>query len=384
MLAIDTYNQCERDACSALSNCSIEAFHPVHFANTNYPIEVFNELDLLRYADVMHETKNAIYYDDSCLYSEKEGDLISSTSSLVESFTADHLGSSVKPLMAPLAAISLFRVIQYIKNDRGVDQLSVFELGPGSGYLGAYLYQTGVRYGSMDNTQALYLWQNRFWSKLAMDSFFEYGDQQLSIEDIGETIEMGGIFHIPWWLYSEFYKELPITTDIVVCDHALGEMSKHALKYVLEISKSMLNKSPIGLFLFTGVGAQTISTHKELMIEFKKAGYVKINMPGVSAFTVNKGEYMGQIEYLLKTHIYTSVIKQMLPSVVKRSLRVILEKYIYRQQGADNKPLQDLESSHSPPPETFKQCTAHEFLSVDPEKYPRDYPFLDFIGERIS
>ena len=79
----------------------------------------------------------------------------------------------MRPIPTLLSRMSLFRAIMALQAnfDR---PLSIFEIGPGNGYLGALLLRAGLRYIGFDNAQSLYLWQNRLFVECAGDEFLEW------------------------------------------------------------------------------------------------------------------------------------------------------------------------------------------------------------------
>ena len=49
------------------------------------------------------------------------------------------------------------------------------------------------------------------------------------------------VYHVPWWHYLEIEGEIPVQPNVIVCDHALSEMSKTALLYNLRVIKNTLS-----------------------------------------------------------------------------------------------------------------------------------------------
>lgn len=172
-LTIKDYDLREREALKHLSNRVIEAFQPVSFRATNYPRQVYDETELIRYVDTMHEDEAFKYSRAFCSYSLEEAKLISVVCDQVVKMTSEEFGSSIRPRMSPVAAIDLFRGIHSFGSLAEKEVLSVFEIGPGSGYLGAFLISIAYRYAAMDNAQAFYLWQSRLYEEFAPDEFTE-------------------------------------------------------------------------------------------------------------------------------------------------------------------------------------------------------------------
>ena len=144
--------------------------------------------------------------------------------------------------------IAILRAVEAIAGARG-RRLKIFEIGPGSGYLGAYLINAGHSYASMDITQALYLWQNRLFASIAAD-----GQEWVCDEGAGANC-----IHVPWWQFARYHEALPIAADIVVCDGAMGEMDTLGLFYNLRIARAMVDASDCAAFMFRRIGEPRVN-----------------------------------------------------------------------------------------------------------------------------
>lgn len=187
-------------------------------------------------------------------------------------------GRKITPWIAPLSAVYPFRIIDALSNI-AKRRLSVFEIGPGSGYLGAMLTRAGHKYGSMDNTQSLYLWQSKLYSALAGDDYVE-----LVFKGEGQ-LDKAKIVHVPWWRFVGFQDSMPVSADIVICDHAIAEMTQHARRYVLEAAKAMIVKDGPKLFLVPSPGGTALSSRQSVLNDFIECGFDLINNIGFHAFT---------------------------------------------------------------------------------------------------
>ena len=365
MISIDDYNTNENQALQYLSNRAIEAFRPVTFMLTNYPGQVHYEQELIRYIDVMHETKEAKYFSDAYQYSVDEAELISSVCAKVMKLSAESFGRPVRPLMAPLAAITLFRVISEVAEYLGNKSLSVFEIGPGSGYLGALLMNSGHSYASMDITQAFYLWQSRLYNHLAPGEFLDLASYSKLCDamDIEKRVR-----HVPWWIYNTFHKECLFDVDIVVCDHALGEVSENALKYIVRVSSQMLSNSRLPLFIFASTGAQAMNKRAKIFSELKEAGLVPIF--GRDFFgLVLAGSELGSFALS-----YDEIFGIELWRRAKRKLQ--------KQKSPNNDFIQRFGEGipFYNPSKNEKKLAASDFLPVSLGEAPVDYELLSFIG----
>ncbi len=278
LLSIGAYARAEQAARAGLSIPEIMAYSPAAFESVGYPTRVVEERELLRYADHNFEAEipkllaPGSFFRGACFestFTEDEADLIRGIQDHVVAFTRDALGQAVKPLTNLLVQIGLFRVIDALARKWGRERLSIFEIGPGSGYLGALLIQSGHRYASFDVTQSLYLWQNRLYHALAPDRFAE------RIVDPFDEAAPPAVVHLPWWDFLAFHKHCPLKADIVISNSNLGEMRRLALKYALRVSHILLEDSPMGLFVYASPGMPHASDAAAIENEFASAGFTR-------------------------------------------------------------------------------------------------------------
>lgn len=369
LITIDKYNSEEQKSRKSLPNRAIESFAPVTFLQFNYPVTVFEETELIRYADAMHEFKINKYYTPEFKCSADEANLIKMVCEKTGELTHTRFGRKVKPWVSPLAALKMFRAITALSgfaNRSGLanGNLSVFEIGPGSGFLGAFLISSGYRYGSMDNTQAFYLWQNRLYDYLAGDEFNE-----LALEDRDAGLRR--VMHIPWWLYCKLPSEKKFQFDVICCEAALGEMNKIALRYLLGISRQMLSSSAAPLFVFDSIGKKHISDLNGIHNEFIAAGFDLINKDGFFAYTLN-GSSLGKFRIhsgILREEGFKKIISRLgIKSERKAGLyRMIEEEFLYYNPSKS--------------PERYGPCY---FMDLNKKTMPMDYEFISSFRRDIS
>lgn len=360
-LSINEYDDREQVSLGGLSNSQIQGFRPTTFLQHNYPTHVYKEEELARYVDVMQEFEANVYYSRDFKYSQDEVMLISSICDSVAELTEKRFARKIKPWIAPLAALKLFRVITSIWGYFKKKQMSVFEIGPGSGYLGALLIACGFRYYAMDNTQAFYLWQNRLYNSLNNKEVIE-----LAFD--GDKITEGKIIHIPWWKYCKLYEKEALNADIVCCDRALGEISKTALKYILKISRQMLKNSPVQMFVFSSIGLSQISTLNEIHSAFLEEGYKLINYyKDFFAYALQGSDLAKKFDIAEDTLIHSNFKRAI--NKVKKTVR--RRKLFYRKIGED---ISFYNPSGSP-----KTYHAHDFMDLSWETSPRDYRFISYL-----
>jgi len=261
-LSIADYNDRERDARITASYPALRAFVPVAFEHVRFPSRVTDERELIRYADALHETCSRSEFLERRTFSETEASAILQLVDQVKSVTDRHFGRPVQPLMCLFHPIPLLRAVEAIARARQ-RRLRIFEIGPGSGYLGAYLVNAGHSYAAVDVSQALYLWQNRLFAGIA-------GDGSEWALDAGLQTRC---MHIPWWHYSRFHEDLPIAADLVICDAALGELDEFGFHYSLRIAARIVQASDCAALLFQEVGEPHVRSRGEAEVEVRNAGF---------------------------------------------------------------------------------------------------------------
>lgn len=363
-LEINEYEKQEQIGTVGLSNRAIQSFCPVTFGAMSYPIRVSSEAEILRYVDTMHETKNGKYFTPGFFLSSDEASLIRKVTDAAYTLTHRQYGRGIRPWMAPFAALPLFRVIKGFSSFHG-KPISVFELGPGSGYLGALLLASGHRYGAMDNSQAFYLWQNRFFQELMGNEFSEWAEPGVSDSKMA--------VHIPWWKYAAFHRGCPIRMDVFVCDHAMGEMSKFALKYTIRLAAQVLAESRLPLFLSTSIGQMHVSKEDDIEKEFLAAGFFRLRSSSqIMAFALKNSD-------LAK---YGRLLRDPNRSIAKR----VFSKLGFGNQSVPAYPagLEWLDrASGAPnynPSGRGGSLTAQAVIDPISTEAPVDYEFLEFLG----
>lgn len=227
---IEAYDAAERAAMAHLGNRQIQASTPSIFVSTGYPLRVQCSDELWRYADVMHDQRARMYFDALGGLTEQEFSLWTlATKHAVK--TTVHLGRRLVPRNAPLAAIAAYRMIKSV-----CPMGRIFEIGPGSGYLGAMLAADGYEYRATEVTQAFCLWLHKYW-----------GHQPL-----------------PWWQWID-YKRPDFPVEVITVNHALNEMSLEALRYLIVRAERMLGHKGVLVAQNTG---WNLSRQKEDTLEY--------------------------------------------------------------------------------------------------------------------
>jgi hypothetical protein len=265
-LSIEDYDERERRARALASYPAIRAFSPVAFQQANFPTRVSEEHELRRYADIMHEFLPRREWLEQRFYSESEARAILRLTEQIRELTRSLYGRIVQPLMCLFLPIPILRATEAIAGRHG-RRLNVYEIGPGSGYLGGYLINAGHRYAAMDICQALYLWQNRLIVSIGAECC-----EWATLDSPGPCFAHEAT-HIPWWHFARLHEVEPAMADIVVCDAAMGEMDVFALPYVLRIAKAMLLHSDCGAFVFQNVGEERVHGRAQVDAMLAQLGF---------------------------------------------------------------------------------------------------------------
>jgi hypothetical protein len=276
-LTIEQYDELEREQTRFLSFTEIMAFSTATFDQAGFPARISDERELLRYVDWNFDLGNQDYFRPGIfmravslqtVFTSDEAVLLNRLCDHVAQLTGKIAGRSVRPLCNPLAQMGLFRIICALHEMYGSPELSVFEVGPGSGYLGALLAMNGYRYGSVDNAQALYLWQNRLLASLVGQEFSEWASPT--------NKSATPVMHLPWWEYVRMYDHMPMSADVVVSNANLGEMSGRALLYTIAFAQKLLADSRIGLFIYASEGDMRQNSAGTIEAALKAGGFERV------------------------------------------------------------------------------------------------------------
>jgi hypothetical protein len=124
--------------------------------------------------------------------------------------------------------------------------LRIFEIGPGSGYLGLLLANDGHQYFAMDAAQAFYLYQKKLWSDIFGSDYFDYSEST-------SRPDTAKVTHIPWWQFANLSIPIP-DVDVVTINHALTEMHPQAVKTIFTRLYSAWGDTDKKLVLAEGTG----------------------------------------------------------------------------------------------------------------------------------
>ncbi len=275
-LTVETYNLNEQDAVDRLPNRILEAAQPGTFNLRGYPTRASADSDVWRFVDAMHELGLKPDYEESLGgLTGAEFKLYQTVARAVSEFTEARFGRRIVPKGALIRAFFAYRTIRQLS---APSDTTVFEIGPGSGFLGALLALSGYRYAAHEIAQGFYMAQSTLWANLFPDTFVELASDPRTLVDF-EELPAGTVLHVPWWkFYLVRPEEVSIRFDVATANHTLCEMQTTAFKYALRICRHSIGEPAARpkYFLVEGPGADDLRNYGQMCAEFDAAGYVTL------------------------------------------------------------------------------------------------------------
>lgn len=267
-----SYDAAETEAMKHLPNRAIEAARAITFNAVGYPTRVASLEELWRYAECMQEHRLPYYFNMIGGLTEREFELVSQITEIVAGLTQTLCHRRVVPGASLIAAIVVYRAIK-LHLPRGG---SVFELGPGSGYVGALLVAEGYRYWSSDVAQAFFLWQAHL------------------LRAVRPEVDK---FQYPWWEWMTLTS--PPVVDVFTANHMLNEMHKHALAHTGHMAKRMLGQD--GVFIVENFGSAMLRSNEATRTILEERGII-INEIGPSRGQVGTPRGWSDLEAMWAGH----------------------------------------------------------------------------------
>jgi hypothetical protein len=140
-LTVEEYDSAERAALETMPNRIVECCQPTTLIVESYPVRVASTRAAGRYVDVMHEGRSEGTFE-ALLGGITRGelDLMMRVATKVAAMTEHQYGRRQVPRSAMLRALNVVRHICYLYPEPSA---LVFEIGAGSGYIGALLLELG-------------------------------------------------------------------------------------------------------------------------------------------------------------------------------------------------------------------------------------------------
>lgn len=257
-LSVSSYDQEEALAILSITNRIVEIFQPITFQQYGYPNRIHQEMELFKYIDTMHDHEFESSFAAKLLgLTEYEFDLIKNIASMVNTFSKTRFSTNVIPQNSLMGSLNTLRHIKYIY---GEAKPTIFEVGPGSGYLGAMLIVDRYPYIATEVTQAFYLYQNHLWNYITGDKILELANPDCSLNDLNLSVPHEPM-HIPWWEFSRIKPNTIPNFDVIVCNRVLVEMHMKSLEFLLKIAREVMSgHGKTKVFILDGWGGGAIGS----------------------------------------------------------------------------------------------------------------------------
>ncbi|MEG3592528.1 MAG: hypothetical protein VX354_04455 [Pseudomonadota bacterium] len=268
-LKLNEYDAAESSALESIPNRIIECTRAVSFSDAGYPTRVRSSSALVRYVDVMHEGRaSSTFHELLRGITNDEFNLLKTVTRAIKDNSEKQYKKKMVATGSLLRALLIVRTLKALYPEK---KRLVFEIGHGSGYVGALLLADGYAYASTDIVQAFYVYQNNLLEELIPGQVTDLvnGGELTSIN----SIKPGHAVHVPWWKFYSVTPNINMSVDAVTCNHALAEMHPNSLHYILHLAKMMLQKKD-GSFVFEGWGDVTNAPIWSVAKKFSDLGYV--------------------------------------------------------------------------------------------------------------
>jgi hypothetical protein len=271
-LGIAEYDSEERHSLEYLPSDAIRAFQPVAFRGEGHVTNARSEKELVNFIDTMHETRFESDYKTWFKgFTRREFELALGINRALVDYTQSHFGQAFVTRATLVRAMNVVRHIGFLTSSGG--PLRIFEVGPGSGYVGAFLHLLGHTYASTDVTQGFYVYQNHLLNALSGGKVVDLVTRKESFFD---AMHDSHLVHVPWWKFAAL-PGLPIPSfDIVTCNHCVTEMHPMSLAFTVRVFREMLNADNSSwpkAVIFEGWGHPHYNTQSEVCRIFYERGF---------------------------------------------------------------------------------------------------------------
>lgn len=246
MLNPNQYDNIEKLRVKISENRILEIINPIVFNSEGYVTRIHESEDAYKFVDVMQERRFEYIYNKhfNNFLTAEEYDLFIYMLKSVTNFISSTYNKKFTTISSLLISLHMFQQINSLFLNK---KYSIFEFGPGSGYLGIFFNKNKIKYSSTDITQSFYIFQNHLYN------YFESDFSEGVINS--DKLDKCAINHYPWWEFYNLYNSENIPkVDVITCNHALAEMHPNALSYCIKLSYEMLKGEGDKYFIFEGWG----------------------------------------------------------------------------------------------------------------------------------
>lgn len=267
------YDEEEAAAMEKIPNRIIQCCRPQAFLWENYPTQIGSTSGAARYLDVMQEGRLSQTFNEILDggVTREEMQILEKVARSVHEFSSENYGKAASPKDSLARSVNVYRHIRMLVPE---PPATVFEVGGGSGYVGALLLASGYTYISTDVTQAFYIVQNHIMNAVAPGQVIELALESRNLEDFTE-LPAGFALHVPWWKFVRPAPKFRLPVSIITANHCLCEMHPMALAYTLTAGKQLLaNGGRNGCFAFEGWGSTARNPIWSVNKKFWELGFV--------------------------------------------------------------------------------------------------------------
>lgn len=264
-LNVEYYNNEESIKKWELPNRFLQAFQPEIFEKIGFPSKINSNKEVFRFIDSMHDGRLDYYYNIEKMQPTRlEFEKIKELCKDISGYTCKRYSKNIIVKAPLLTATTAVRIIKALTDANNIP--TIFEIGGGSGMVGAMLHKEGYPYISTDITQAFYITQNNLWEGLFPDKVEECFEMPVELKDTDK------IYHIPYWNLWKL-RESELEADIIVANHCLAEMHEYSLRFYLAYGKQLLRNSKYKLLIAQAPGTLKFRNMEFLMRTFWVMGY---------------------------------------------------------------------------------------------------------------
>ena len=236
-------------------------FQPVLFKKLkSFNLKTTKFSELIKFVDMHHPNRYKLNIHNGGIkkYSPKEVKL----KKKIEKIVLNYFKKKININDSFSRAIISYRFIKKKFNKK----FNIFEIGPGSGYLGILLKNDKYNYSSFEITKHHFIYQRFIHEKI----FKKKATLNILSEQFKNN-KLRNNFHIPWWQVKNILYFLnKFKPKIIVLNHCVNEMHHKALDYLC-YNFSLLNQKPI--IYIEGFGSEKINSTENSLNIFYKHGF---------------------------------------------------------------------------------------------------------------
>ncbi len=297
---LEKYNLAEMKGIQRIPNIAIEAFSLNLWNITGFPYKIRTIDELWRYHDGMHRFDSVL---NRSLPIAKEASLedlniLEKAADIVLKFSEYYKFPTPTPATINLIKnFSQYLILKKNHPDMHSKKCTIFEVGPGTGYLGLILGIAGHSYIALEASQAFYLYQSYL---------LEFAFKEKYCDGLNGIVYKN-ISHIPWWEFNKEGFTLP-KLDLITINNAIREMNPTGFRHVLYKTFGSPNNSKGGMKIISNYlgnstvgGEALISTLHQFQLETREIEdnvfiTKKSDKPGL--FYINRRSILGKILHL--------------------------------------------------------------------------------------